>query len=88
MGYSTRLAPDSIEGIGYSSPAERSWEGESASSGIVTRSPGTVYSSLTQQPRSMSLQRSEQKGRYGLSCHSAGLLQVGHFIEKGLTANR
>ena len=46
-----------------------------------TRLPGTRYSSLTQRPRSTSLQRSEQNGRNGLSCHSTGLPQVGHFME-------
>ncbi|MDT4897740.1 MAG: hypothetical protein QOH25_2817 [Acidobacteriota bacterium] len=45
-------------------------------------SAGTRYSSLAQRPKSISLQRSEQKGRCGLSCHSAGLLQFGHFIRK------
>ena len=45
---------------------------------------GTLYSSLTQRPRSTSLQRSEQKGRNGLSFHSTGLPQIGHFIEAGV----
>ena len=43
-------------------------------------SPGTRYSPSTHRPRSTSWQRSEQKGRKGLSFHSAGLPQVGHFM--------
>ena len=35
----------------------------SGCSGTVAGSPGTLYSSFTQQPRSISLQRSEQNGR-------------------------
>ena len=31
-------------------------------------------------PRSIIRQRSEQKGRFGLSFHSAGLPQIGHFM--------
>lgn len=42
--------------------------------------PGTRYSSFTQRPRSIILQRSEQNGRKGLSLNSTGLPQVGHFI--------
>ena len=49
---------------------------------VGTGFPGTRYSSLTHLPRSSSLQRSEQNGRKGLSCHSTCLLQVGQcFIE-------
>jgi hypothetical protein len=48
--------------------------------GIVSVA-GTVYSSLAQRPKSISLQRSEQKGRVGLSCHGAGFPQIGHFIK-------
>ena len=44
-------------------------------------SPGTRYSPSTHRPRSTSWHRSEQKGRKGLSFHSIGLPQVGHFIE-------
>ena len=58
-------------------------EGDSACS--ETRSPGTLYSSLTQWPRSTSLQRSEQNGRCGLSFHSTGFLQLGHFIIRSIT---
>src|SRR5262244_1942610 len=43
-------------------------------------SPGTRYSPSTQRPRSTSWQRSEQNGRNGLSFHSVGLPQVGHFM--------
>src|SRR5688572_16443475 len=42
--------------------------------------PGTRNSSLAQRPKSMSLQRSEQKGRSGFSFHSTGLPQVGQVI--------
>ena len=52
-----------------------------------TRLPGTRYSSLTQRPRSTSLQRSQQNGRNGLSFHSTGLPQVGHFMETDAAAN-
>lgn len=45
-----------------------------------TGRPGKRYSSLTHLLRSTSLQRSEQNGRNGLSCHSTCLLQVGHFF--------
>jgi hypothetical protein len=48
--------------------------------GIVSVA-GTLYSSLAQRPKSISLQRSEQKGRVGLSCHWAGFPQIGHFIK-------
>ena len=44
-----------------------------------TFSAGTRYSSLAQAPRSISLQRSEQKGRQGLaSVHCTDFWQVGH----------
>ena len=43
-------------------------------------SPGTRYSPSTHRPRSTSWHRSEQKGRKGLSFHSTGLPQVGHFM--------
>gem|GEM_PF-4170945 len=39
--------------------------------------PGTEYASSAQRPKSISLHRSEQKGREGLSCHSTGFPHVG-----------
>jgi hypothetical protein len=45
-------------------------------------SAGMRYSSLAQRPKSISLQRSEQKGRLGLSCQMAGFPQFGHVIRK------
>jgi hypothetical protein len=53
--------------------------------GIVSVA-GTVYSSLAQRPKSISLQRSEQKGRFGLSCHPVGFPQFGHFIIKAVSS--
>lgn len=41
---------------------------------------GTLYCSSAQRPKSISLQRSEQKGREGLLSKSTGFPQVGHFI--------
>lgn len=64
---------------GSSSGAE-GLEGELLSTCASEGAPGTRNSSLAQRPKSMSLQRSEQKGRAGLSFHSVGLPQVGHFI--------
>jgi hypothetical protein len=55
--------------------------GGSPCSLIVTGSPGTLYSSFTQRPRSTNWQCSEQNGRCGLSCHWTGLLQFGHFMK-------
>ena len=51
-------------------------------------SPGTRYSPSTQRPRSTSWQRSEQNGRKGLSFHSVGLPQVGHFMNLEQRAHR
>ena len=48
-------------------------------------SPGTRYSPSTHLPRSTSWHRSEQKGRKGLSFHSTGLPQVGHFMNLAAT---
>src|SRR6185503_19360075 len=59
------------------------------SSALGTGFPGTRYSSFTHFPRSISLQRSEQNGRWGLSCQGTGLLQVGHcFIKAELRRDR
>ena len=49
-------------------------------------SPGTRYSPSTHRPRSTSWHRSEQNGRKGLSFHSTGLPQVGHFMNLAATA--
>jgi hypothetical protein len=45
---------------------------------VLTEVPDTRYSSLVHLSKSISLQRSEQKGRHGLSCHSTRFPQVGH----------
>jgi hypothetical protein len=48
--------------------------------GSALGSSGILCCSLTQAPRSISRQRSLQKGRYGdFSDHSTGRRQVGHF---------
>src|SRR6185295_7105463 len=43
--------------------------GSAISAGLILR-PGTRYSSSVQRPKSINWQRSEQKGRDELSCHS------------------
>jgi hypothetical protein len=72
--------PRRVQSLVYLSSVEfRGSEGESVCS-VGTGLPGTQYSSLTQRPRSISLQRSEQNGRKGLFFHSTGLPQIGQVM--------
>lgn len=63
------------------------WVGNSSLSWSDLVSAGIAYCSLAQSPKSMSLQRLLQKGRYGLSGeNSANCLQFGHATERFLEA--
>lgn len=54
-------------------------------SSSVTWSPGIACAPEAQAPKSTSLQRSLQKGRYGNEgVHSTGRLQVGHLVVAGM----
>lgn len=48
-------------------------------------SPGILFSSIAHSPKSINLQRSQQKGLNGCSAvQGTGCLQVGHFTISGL----
>jgi hypothetical protein len=58
-----------------------SWFEEVDSGGVSARFwPGIRYCPDAHRPRSISLHRSEQKGRAGLSCQVTGILQIGQVM--------
>ena len=58
----------------------------SVSSKGAASSEGTAYSSLAHAPRSISLHRSEQKGRNSFPVHSTGLRHLGQVRMKKAVA--
>lgn len=58
-----------------------SWSEELDSGGVSAKLwTGIRYCPEAQRPRSINLQRSEQKGRTGLSCQVTGVLQIGQVM--------
>src|SRR4029453_6051789 len=66
----------------FSSPSS-----SSSSRGGWVSLPGIRYLSSVHPPRSMSWQRSEQNGRWGLFSHSVSRWQVGHLTRRDIPSS-